>query len=74
MLWLLARSQVLYRHLTTNHINVGEDLNRVDAKHWDILSGLTGVKRSLEETAAVGDWRSWWKGAVCAVTFMLQFV
>lgn len=41
------------KHLVTNEINVGEDLDRIDVKHWDILAGLTGVVRSPQETAKV---------------------
>lgn len=46
---------VLLKHLESNNINIGEDLNSIDNvdRYWEILSATTGVKRSKEEASQV---------------------
>jgi hypothetical protein len=46
---------VLLKHLQTNHISIGEDLKTQSDKHWEILSVLTGVRRTREEAMALMD-------------------
>jgi hypothetical protein len=46
---------VLLKHLQTNHISIGEDLKVLSGRHWEILSALTGVRRSQEAAVNVGD-------------------
>jgi hypothetical protein len=54
---LLVKSMhpVLLKHLQTNDICVGEDLKVQSDKHWEILSVLTGVRRTREEAMALMD-------------------
>lgn len=46
---------VLLKHLQSNQIVVGEDLQNLDdtSKYWDILANVTGVRRSQEEVNQV---------------------
>jgi hypothetical protein len=46
---------VLLKHLINNKIDVGEDLRNLNDNHWNILSSLTGVKRSKDEIATLFD-------------------
>jgi hypothetical protein len=46
---------VLLKHLQTNDICVGEDLRVLSEKHWEILSALTGVRRTREEALSLLD-------------------
>ena len=50
-----SMNPILLRQLTTSHVVVGEDLQRGDDGDlfWDILAGLTGVKRTREEAVAL---------------------
>lgn len=44
---------VLLNHLVSNKIDVGEDLMKLNERHWDILASLTGVERSRTDIAKV---------------------
>ena len=44
---------LLLKHLEQNNITVGEDLDSVNRRHWEILSALTGVRRTAGEAAKV---------------------
>jgi hypothetical protein len=44
---------VLFKHLSSNNITVGEDLTIITEDHWKILAALTGVHRTREEAAIV---------------------
>jgi len=46
---------VLLKHLQSNKIVVGEDLQNLEdtSKYWDVLANVTGVRRSQEEVNQV---------------------
>jgi hypothetical protein len=45
---------ILLKHLQLSHVEVGDDLSDLQGDgFWDILAGLTGVKRTKEEALAI---------------------
>ena len=48
---------VLLKHLQTSNVVVGEDLKNAEENggdlYWEILAGLTGVKRTRDEAMAL---------------------
>jgi len=50
-----SMNPILLRQLTTSHVVVGEDLQCGDGGElfWEILAGLTGIKRTREEAIAL---------------------
>ena len=45
----------LYKHLVNNQINVGEDLDQLSSKFYEILAALTEVNKTEEEAKQIMD-------------------